>query len=65
MSNSIKDMQYSENINCQFAEALYQKAVSDRYGIQFCCEQDSKNIEIKKELLDLNNIMDKQYTMVV
>jgi hypothetical protein len=65
MSNSIKDAQYSENINCQFAETLYQKAISDRYGIQFCCETLKTDSEIKKELLDLNNIMDKQYTIVV
>lgn len=65
MSNSIKDIQYSETINCQFAEILYQKAISDRYGIQFCCEPRGTDIEIKKELLDLNNIMDKQYTIVV
>lgn len=58
MSNPIKDIEYSDNINCKFSEAVYQKMASKRYGITFCCQTDLIKWMIKKQLLDLNSVKD-------
>lgn len=47
---------YNNKVNQKFAEAVYQKMVSKRYGIKFCCETDLKKWSIKKELIDLNKL---------
>ena len=59
-----KDINYSDNVNCKFAETVYQQMASKRYGLSFCCETDMDQTNIDKQLLDLNAIMDKQYTIV-
>ena len=64
MSNPIKDIEYSDNVNCKFSEAAYQRMVSKRYGIAFCCQTDLTKWMIKKELLRLNDIKDAALTPV-
>lgn len=52
--------EYVDKVNCKFAEAMYQEAISTRYGIEFCCENaiNQDKWVIKKELLDLKMITD-------
>jgi len=64
MSNPIKDIEYSDKLNCNFSEALYQKMIERRFGIDSCCKLDLNKLEIEKELLDLNNIIDTGLTPV-
>lgn len=52
--------EYVEKVSCKFAEAIYQEAMSVRYGIQFCCETDAEKWTIKKELLDLKALYDPE-----
>jgi hypothetical protein len=60
MSNSIKDIAYHDKILNDFSEAVYQKMASKRFAIDFCCKQDLVDLEIDKELLDLNELMDQE-----
>lgn len=48
--------EYTEKVNCTFADQMYQQMVSQRYGIQFCCPEDLEKWTIKKSLLDLKAI---------
>lgn len=50
--------EYYENVNCEFADAIYNKAMSDRYGVEFCCEKDLQRLTIKKKLLDAGQLQD-------
>ena len=52
------DTEYYEKINCEFADAVYNKAMSDRYGVEFCCEKDLQRLTIKKKLLDAGQLQD-------
>lgn len=52
------NIEYYEKINCEFADAVYNKAMSDRYGIEFCCEKDLQKLTIKKKLLDAGQLQD-------
>jgi hypothetical protein len=49
---------YYYKVNAEYAEAMFQKMASIRYGIDFCCTPDLTKWSIKKELLDMNNNMD-------
>jgi hypothetical protein len=49
---------YYYKVNAEYAEAMYQKMASIRYGIDFCCTPDLTKWSIKKDLLDMNNAMD-------
>ena len=54
---------YHDKVNSRFANQMYKKMVTKRYGIEFCCEEDDERVIIqqdlvKKELLDLNAIID-------
>jgi hypothetical protein len=49
---------YVEKISCDFAEAMFQKAASKRYGIEFCCSFDVDELNIKKQLMDFKMITD-------
>jgi hypothetical protein len=51
-----EQLQYSNKVNQEFAEAIYQEMASVRYGIDFCCKPDLIKWSIKKELLDFNDI---------
>jgi len=50
--------EYVEKISCDWSEALFQKATTRRYGIDFCCAVDLDKFTIKKQLLDLKMITD-------
>lgn len=50
--------EYYEKVNCDFADAVYNKAMSDRYGVEFCCEKDLQRLTIKKKLLDAGQLQD-------
>lgn len=50
--------EYVEKVKCSYAEALYQEVVSERYGIEFCCEIDLRKYKIKHEDLKLRLITD-------
>lgn len=52
--------QYTEKINCNFAEAAYDQMAVTRYGIQVCCDLDLDNLDIKKQELDLRAIFDPE-----
>lgn len=52
------DTDYYEKINCEFASAVYDKAMAERYGVEFCCEKDLRRLAIKKKLLDAGQIQD-------
>ena len=49
---------YTEKVNCNYADQVYQKMVAKRYGLKICCQEDFTKWEIKKELLDLKSIYD-------
>lgn len=49
---------YYYKVNAEYAEAMFQKMASIRYGIDFCCTPDLIKWSIKKDLLDMNNAMD-------
>ena len=53
------DMEYVHNVECSFVDAIYQKMVSRRYGIEFCCEFDLRKWTIKHKLLQLELLHDK------
>ena len=48
--------EYTEKINCRFAEEQYIDMSKKRYGIKMCCEIDDMRYLIKKKLLDLKAI---------
>lgn len=41
---------------CAFAEAMFQKMASDRYGIEFCCSLELESLKLEKEKLELNDL---------
>lgn len=61
MSN-VKDVIVVENIEsynsllCSYAEALFQKAASQRYGVDFCCQKNLDELSLKKEKVELNDL---------
>lgn len=50
--------EYTENVNCNFAEQSYNTMLIDRYGLTICCEPDRIKWDIKKQLLDFKTIYD-------
>lgn len=52
------DPDYTDRVNCEFAEAIYSVVKKRRYGISSCCEEDVQKWTIKKQLLDLRAIYD-------
>ena len=51
--------EYSDKINCAFADQVYNEMVRRRYGVTVCCDRDIPYWAIKKELLDLAAIYDE------
>jgi len=49
---------YTERVNCAFAEGVYDTMLVKRYGITPCCGDDLEKWDIKKQLLDLRAIYD-------
>lgn len=54
----VGNIEYYEKINCEFADAVYNKAMAERYGVEFCCEKDLQRLTIKKKLLDAGALQD-------
>lgn len=52
--------EYTEKVNCEFAEQIYTQVKQRRYGISPCCEEDFQKWMIKKQLLDLRAIWDPE-----
>lgn len=48
--------EYTEKVDCNFADQAFDKMSSIRYGINSCCEEDFDRWDIKKRLLDLKAI---------
>ena len=61
MSN-IHKLEYDEKVENKFAEIIYQRMASKRFGIEFCCNEDNTRWEIKKELLRLNDMKNTDLT---
>ena len=59
---------YHDKVNSKFAELMYQKMATKRYGIEFCCKEENDKWLLRKELLDFNALKDacppqcQQYT---
>jgi len=49
---------YYDNLSCNYATAVYDEMVKARYGITICCERDINYWDVKKEILDLQSILD-------
>lgn len=52
------DVEYYERVNCEFASAVFNEAMSERYGVEFCCKKDLQRLTIKKKLLDAGALQD-------
>jgi hypothetical protein len=52
--------EYVQKISCDYSEALYQEAITRRYGIEFCCSLDFDSLDIKKQLMDFKMITDPE-----
>jgi photosystem II stability/assembly factor-like uncharacterized protein len=50
--------EYTERVNCNFGDQMYNQMLIDRYGLTICCEEERIKWSIKKELLDLKAIYD-------
>ncbi len=50
--------EYTEKINCTFAEQVFNWVKKIRFGITVCCDDELQKYQIKKELLDLRAIFD-------
>lgn len=56
--NSCVTTSFIENINCNFAQQVYNEMLVTRYGITVCCEDDINTWDIKKQLLDYTLLVD-------
>lgn len=52
--------EYTEKVNCEFAEQIYTQVKQRRYGISPCCQEEFQKWTIKKKLLDLRAIWDPE-----
>ena len=50
-----------EEISCKAAEALYKQVLELRYGITNCCPEEDQQYIIKKELIDLQALVNPDY----
>jgi hypothetical protein len=53
-----------EKISCNFGEQLYKSVVEKRYGVSSCCPEEIDKWTIKKELIELQALVDPNYTCV-
>ena len=51
-----------EKISCNFGEQLYKSVVEQRYGVSSCCPEEIDKWTIKKELIELQALVDPNYT---
>jgi hypothetical protein len=49
---------YTENVNCNFGDQMYNEMLIARYGLTICCDEERVKWSIKKELLELRAIFD-------
>ena len=54
-----------EKITCKSAEALYKVVLNLRYGITNCCPEEDAKWLLKKQIIDLQALMDPNYSCVV
>ena len=52
-STGMCDPQIVEDIYCSFAEMNYQRMMSKRFAIKFCCPPNEMDLVIKKEKIDM------------
>lgn len=52
------DLDLLLKVNCTFADAMYKKMLSLRYGINACCEYDTEAAFVKKEVVELQMLYD-------
>lgn len=50
-----------ERITCQASEIYYKMVLERRYGISSCCGEENDRILIRKELIDLQALVDPDY----
>ena len=53
MTENEIDIEYYNSVQCRFADLMYQKMMSKRYGISFYCLQEEKKVRVERELLNL------------
>jgi hypothetical protein len=51
-----------EKITCKSAEILYKQVLNLRYGISNCCPEEDDKWLIKKQIIDLQALVDPDYT---
>lgn len=54
-----------EKITCNAAEALYKQVLTLRYGITNCCPEEDDKWLLKKQIIDLQALMDPDYTCAI
>ena len=54
--------EYYEEVMCNYAEWMYKDVMEKRYGISNCCPDELMKWEIRKEMLDLDVLIDPDYT---
>lgn len=55
------DQEKYEKITCKASEILYKEVMQKRYGISDCCPDENLRWLIKKELIDLDALVDPDY----
>jgi hypothetical protein len=55
------DIEKYEKITCRASEIYYKQVMRLRYGISNCCPEDEEKWLIKKELIDLQALVDPDY----
>lgn len=55
---------YVEKINCAFADQVYSKFITKKYGVTQCIEDEFDKYLVKKSILDLNLIYDPNACMI-
>ncbi len=63
MSATIQDIRYHRKVNIEFADAMYAKMVTKRYGVEMCCGKEHEYIILRKQILDLNEKKDLEITL--
>ena len=53
MTENEIEIEHYNSVQCRFADLMYQKMMSKRYGISFCCVQEEKKVRVERELLNL------------
>lgn len=60
-STPVCDSEKFERITCATAEILYKQVLQLRYGISNCCPEDDDKVLVKKEIIDIQALTDKDY----